>query len=395
MESSAPTDPRDEISLVGNDLAIRLQQRVGLVPRRGLGVARRTLFWTALAWLPIVIWAWAAGRALPAQGQPAEPLLQHFGVHARLLLGIPLLIFAEAVAHAVLSRLTPQFVRAGIIRPAQLPRFRAILADTVRLRDSSLPWVVIIGLAFAWAFAGTVLQRAHELSWAVEGSQWSLGFGGWWYVYVGRPIFLALLLAWLWRVLLLTIALARIAKLDLVIVPTHPDRAGGLGFLDRIPSAFSLVAFAPAIVIAAGWAHDAEYHGLDVHTLYPMMIAGLVLMLAIFLAPVLSFVPSLGRAKKQALLDYGALVARHGAAVRTKWILVKPETDDPLLEAPEIGPVADTVALYEAVTRMRPVPIGKSSLLAIAAPVLIAFVAVLAIQIPLGDMLGRLAKGLL
>jgi hypothetical protein len=396
--SAAPADePRNDVSLVRGDPPFRLQRRVGLIPRGGgLGVGRRALFWTALAWLPIAVWAWWVGRALPEQGQTAEPLLQHFGVHARLLVGIPLLIVAEAVAHGIMARLIPQFVHAGIVPPAEVPRFRAILARTALLRDATLPWVLIIGMAVAWAFTGTVLTRAHELIWAAEGgSAPSLGFGGWWYVYVGRPIFLALLLGWLWRLILLAVTLKRIAGLGLVIVPTHPDRAGGLGFVERFPTAFSLVAFVSSLVIAGGWGHDAEFHGLDVHSLYPMMAAALVVSLVVYLAPYLVFAGPLGRAKKQALLEYGALIARHGAAVHDKWIRGDAKPEEPLLAAPEIGPVADTVGLYDAVQRMRPVPLGKTALVAIALPVVIPFLGVLAIQIPLKTLLGQLAKGLL
>jgi hypothetical protein len=347
---------------------------------------------TALTWLPVTVWAGWAGRALPDQTHAVEPLLQHFGVHTRLLLGIPLLIVAEAIAQQVTTRLVPQFVHAGIVQPDDLPRFRAILASTVRSRNAVLPWVVIAALAFA----STVAHRGHELSWASEsGATPSFGFGGWWYVYVGRPIFLALLLGWLWRVILLTLTLKRIANLRLVIVPTHPDRAGGLGFVERFPTAFSLVVFILASVIASGWAHDAEFHGLDVHSLYPMMAAGLAVALLFFLSPLLVFGGTLLRAKRQALLDYGALVGRHGASVRGKWILGEANEDDPILSAPEIGPVADTVSLYEAVSAMRPVPLGRAGVLAIALPVMIPFLCVLALQIPVKDLLRQLAKGLL
>jgi hypothetical protein len=397
VSAPAPLGSHDDLSLVRDDPPFRWQRSVGLIPRAGgLGIGRRAVFWTAVAWLPIAVWAWVAGRALPEQGQAAEPLLQHFGVHARLLVGIPLLIVAQAVAQNIMARLIPQFVREGIVRPADVPRFRAVLARTMRLRNASVPWLIIIGLALAWAFSGTVTIRAHELLWAEEsGPAPSLGFGGWWYVYVGRPIFIVLLLGWLWRVILLGITLKGIAKLDLAIVPTHPDRAGGLGFVERFPAAFSLVVFVNAMVLASGWAHDAEFHSLDVHSLVPMMIAALVIALVVYLSPYLAFLGPLSRAKKQALLDYGALVARHGAAVRDKWIRGDAKVDEPLLSAPEVGPVADTVALYEAVQRMRPIPLGTQALLAIAVPALVPFIGVLAIQIPLKELLGGLAKGLL
>jgi hypothetical protein len=384
----------EDFSLVRDDPPFRWQRRLGLIPRTGdLPVARRAIFWTALAWLPMVIWAWSSGRMLARPGGAPEPLLQHYGVHARLLVAIPLLIFAETVAQAILARLVPYFVDARLVKPDDVPRFHAVIGRIRRLREASAPWVVIIGVAIAWALAGTL---PGNLLWASDEAPWvARDFGGFWHAYVGRPIFLVLMLGWLWRLILLMIAFSRIAELDLELVPTHPDRAGGLGFVERCATAFSLVVLAPMLVTAARWAHDAEFHGLDVHSLYPIMGTGLVVTLLVFLMPYLVFTGPLLRARQRALLEYGALVARHGAAVRDKWIRHARQQEDALLEAPEIGPVADTITLYEAVARMRPVPLGILGLLAIALPVVIPFVGVLAIQIPLKEMLLRLAKDLL
>jgi hypothetical protein len=383
-----------DFSLVRDDPPFRWQRRLGLIPRTGdVPVARRAIFWTAVAWLPVVIGTWSSGRMLARPGEASDPLLQHYNVHARLLVGIPLLIFAEAVAHTILARLVPYFVEARLVKPADVPRFHAILGRIAQLRAAAAPWVVIIGLAIAWAIAGTL---PGHLLWASEEAPWVAGnFGGFWHAYAARPIFLVLLLGWMWRLFLLMLAFQRIAALDLELVPTHPDRAGGLGFVERCAAAFSLVVLAPMLVAAARWAHDAEFHGLDVHSLYPVMGTALVVTLLVFLAPYLVFVGPLMNARRRALLDYGALVARHGAAVRSKWILGTSPKDDALLEAPEIGPVADTITLYEAVARMRPIPLGLFGLLAIALPVVIPFVGVLAVQIPVKDMLLRLAKDLL
>jgi len=59
MSSPASLDSRDDISLVRDDPPFRWQRSLGLIPRSGgLGVGRRAVFWTALAWLPIAVWAW-------------------------------------------------------------------------------------------------------------------------------------------------------------------------------------------------------------------------------------------------------------------------------------------------------------------------------------------------
>jgi hypothetical protein len=391
--SVPPADAALELSLVRGDVLFGLQQRLGLIPPDGLGLARRAVFWSLVAWLPIVLWAFYAGRALP--GVAGEPLLAHFGVHARFLVAVPLLILAEGPAHALTVRLIPYFVESGVVPQGELGRFRAAIAATMKLRDATLPWFAIAGIVVAFVTTSEIVHHAHEVDWAVEGAASGRpGFGALWYLYVGRSIFFALVLAWLWRLALLFVLLWRIARLDLAIVPTHPDRAGGLGFLERLPPLFAPVALALGVVLAARWAHDAVYHGLVLQSLRVEMIAFVVAMLVLFFLPLAAFAGPLKRAKRQALLDYGALVGRHGRLVRERWIEGKALEDDAVLNAPELGPVADTAAAYDAVKAMRTVPIGKAAIVPVAAAALAPMVAVLAIQMPIRELLLKLLKAL-
>ena len=308
MISRDPTLPGDGLSLVRDDLLFRLQRRVGLIPAEGLGLVRRAVFWSLLAWAPIAVWAWFTGRAIGGAG--SEPLLAHFGVHVRFLVAVPLLILAEGLLHSLTTLLLPQFVRSGLIPEAALPRFREALSGIARLRNATLPWIAIVALALAMATIPEIANRGHELDWAAEtgGASPHLGFGGWWLLYVGRPIYLVLVLGWLWRVVLLALLFARIAGLGLSIVPTHPDRLGGLGFVERIPVAFAPVVLAIGAVLAARWTHDVVYHAVDPLSLRVEMGAFVIVAVAIFAAPSLALSGCLRRAKKQALLEYGALV---------------------------------------------------------------------------------------
>ena len=375
------------LSLVRGDVLIRLQRGIGLVPEGSLGVGRRALALALFTWLPISAWAFLAGHALPEQ--TGEPLLRHFGVQVRCLVAIPLFVVAEGVAHGLTPRLLPYFVSSGLVSDADRPRFREIVLSVAKLRDRTLPWVVILGLVIARQTFGP--GEGHELDWAGEGgAPLSLGFGAWWYVWVARPIFLALLLGWLWRLILISVLFRRISRLDLALVPTHPDGAGGLGFLERVPTLFAPVVLAMSAVLASRFAHDVLYHEVHVKTLYPMMIAALVVALILFLAPLLLWAPLLGATKRRALLEYGALVGEHGRLVRRRWIQHQPIADDSLLGAQEIGPVADTITLYEAVRKMRPAPIGRFSLLVIVLAAGLPMLPVLAIEIPVKQLLLKL-----
>jgi hypothetical protein len=327
----------------------------------------------------------------------AEPLLAHFGVQSRLLVAVPLFILAEGQAHAVAMRLLPHFLDSGVVRGAEIPRFRAALEGIARLRDATLPWISILALGVGLSTITEVVHQSHEVAWAVAdgASRSGLRFGAWWFLYIARPIYLAFLFAWLWRVALFCLLLARVAKLDLSIVPTHPDRAGGLGFLEKLPTIFAPVVLAVGTVLASRWAHDVLYHEVDVQSLRFQMGGFVAVSALLFSSPLFVFMSVLMRAKRQAMLDYGALVGRHGRLVRDRWILGRPVEDDALLNAPELGPLADTGPAYDAVTAMRVLLAGKGAVAPLVLAAAIPIVAVLAIDVPLAKILSALAKALI
>ena len=393
-DAEEPNDRDLALSLVRDDPPFRVMRGLGLVPHRGLGTVRRAVFFALLAWLPIAVWAALSGRALTAS--TGEPLLQHFGVHVRCLVAIPILILAQGLAHRTTTRLLPWFTRSGVIPESRRPQLQAVVHGVLRLRGAARPWIVIGALVVAWTAVGSLARDSDGLNWASEGAAPAahLGFGGWWFLLVARPIYIALVLAWLWRVALLTLLFRRTARLGLELVPTHPDRVGGLGFVERFATMFAPVVFVLSAVFASHQAHEVLYHAMPVASLKAPGAALLVLVLLLFLAPLLVFVGPLAAARKQALLQYGALVGRHGGLVRRRWILDEKLENDELIRAPEIGPVADAVSLFQAVKQMRSVPIGKPALATILLPAIVPLLLVFMIRVPIGQILGKLLKTL-
>lgn len=387
-------DPEAELrlSLVRGDPLLRAERAIRLLPREGLGVGRRALALALFAWLPLAAWALWRERAFP--GAVAEPLLQHFGVHVRCLVAIPLLVLAEGAAHATTTALVPHFVHSGLVGPTERARFDTALRGIARLRDALWPWLAIAGLVLAWAVLAPAPSATHELSWAADAAGQGFGFGGFWFRWVMRPLFTLLLLASLWRVVLFFVLSLRLSRLELALVPTHADGAGGLGFVEDLTIAFSPVVLALSVTIASRLAHDVLYHGVEAGSLYlPIAVfCGAVLLL--FLAPLLPWARPLAAAKREARLAYGALVARHGLDVHRRWILGKPVAEQSLLAAPELGSVADTITLYQAVCRMRPAPVGRRALGAILLPAALPLLGVLAIEVPVLDLLLRLLRAL-
>jgi hypothetical protein len=154
-KSSLPFSPVDD------EPPLRWQRAVHLAPRDGLGVARRAIFFALLGWLPIALWALIRGRFIAAS--PGEPLLQHYGVHVRCLVAIPLLIIGEATLHKAALRYFPQFIRSGLIDDATRLRFETVLRSFRRWREMSRPWMLMIGAAVAWALFDSAANHGDAM----------------------------------------------------------------------------------------------------------------------------------------------------------------------------------------------------------------------------------------
>lgn len=378
-------------SPVENEAPLRWLRRLHLAPRQGLGAGRRALGLALLTWLPIAVWALATGR-VGSLDDSGESLLRHYGVHVRCLLVIPLLILAEPMLHRAARGIALRLADTAST-PEARAAFDAAGQAVVRLRDATLPWVLLLGAAIGWSLADDPRLHGDAMAWALD-AEGRLGFGGAWFAYVVRPVFVALLLAWAWRIVLLSLWMGRVGRIGLTLVPTHPDRAGGVAIVEKLPGAFALVSMALSAMLASRWAHEILHHGASIAAYRHAVIVFVAVWSLLLLLPLLAFAPALSRTRKQALQAYSALVGRQGALVHRRWIEGREVADEPILDAPEIGPVADAAAMYEAVVKMRRVPIGKVSVIGILLPLALPLLVVAALQVPLKDLLLKLAKAL-
>jgi len=394
MNRTAVVSESDEaFSLVQGDVFSRLQNKLGLIPAAGLGLKRRALLYAMLAWLPLVLAALFSGTSLRAD-PPGEPLFGHFGIHIRCLVAIPLLVLAEGVAQRNIVLCLRQFKQSGLVDAALAPRFDAIVEGVATLKRRMLPWIIILGLVLAWTAGFLISPNPDELRWTASDNA-VMTFAEWWFLLVTRPIFSTLLLAWLWRFILLGLLLWRISRLPLKLAVQHPDRMAGLGFLDRLPAVYGPVLFSLSAVLAGAWAHQVFYHDLPIPALYVQIGTLIGVLVLIGLAPLMAFSPVLLRARRQALLDYGVLLAEHGRAVDARWIKKQHVAADAILDAPELGPVADIRVLYESVSAMRPAIISKAILLKLIVPSALPLLILVATQWPLTTTLNKLLFTLL
>lgn len=390
--NAAEAKAETSFSPVDNEPPLRWQRALHLAPHDGLGVVRRAIFFALLTWLPIALWALVRGRFIDAA--IGEPLLQHYGVHVRCLVAIPMLILGEATLNKAALRYFPQFITTGIVDDAARPRFEAAMRTFGQWRDATLPWILVIGAALTLTLVDRTAVHGDEMSWALDANG-ALGFGGVWFAYVARPIFVGLVLGWLWRIALLVMLSVRLGRLDLSLVPPHPDRAGGLGFLEKLPSAFAPVSLGLSATLASHWAHQVVYHGQRLDTLKMPAAVFIVVWSLVLLAPLAALMPLLHAAKRAALPSYSAMVAEQSRLVRRRWIDGTTTLDSPLLEPAGVGPIADAATMYGQVRSMRILLIGKSSLAAILIPIVVPMLVVVAVRIPIGKLLLGLVKAVM
>jgi hypothetical protein len=161
-----------------------------------------------------------------------------------------------------------------------------------------------------------------------------------------------------------------------------------------MPGALAPVTLALSAMITSRWAHEIVYHGQTLDALKLPAATFVVVWTLLLLLPLVALMPALRAAKRAALPSYAALVANQGQQVRQVWIDGAPEAKAPLLEPTGVGPIADAATMYDAVRSMRSLPVGKGSLAGILVPILVPMLIVVALRIPVKDMLLNLLKAL-
>jgi hypothetical protein len=370
-----------------------LQRRLGLVQPDNLNVARRAWLVVLVGWLPLVVLAivqsaWTATDEL-------TPLLWEIGVHARYLIAAPLFVIAEAVCAPQLNAIAHRFMGSGIVDERDHADVADAVASTRRLLASPAAEVVVVVLAYLVAAASAFSYPPDQLPvWAQPtGGMPRLSLAAWWHTLVSLPLLLILIFGWLWRLALWTRLLWRVSRLRLRLVASHPDHCAGIGFLGRSVRAFAIVAMALAVIVAGRSAHIVLTGGAFPTPHLYFNVGLLMTILALFVAPLLVFMPPLVDAWRRGTLEYGALANQVGHAFERKW-LDGHKTDSSALEKPDFSATTDLYSVAANVYAMRFVPVDLKDLIALALAMLVPFIPVVLLAFPL-DVIWKQVKSLL
>ena len=236
------------------------------------------------------------------------------------------------------------------------------------------------------------LASREASTWYEQGvSGTALTSAGYWFLRVTNPTFQYVHMLWSLRLLMYTAMLARIARLDLHLVATHPDHAGGLGFLGAKSYAFAALIVAEGAAAAGVLANRIFHEGRSLLLFKVDIVVGAVVVAVMVLGPMCVFVPTLLKAKRKGYEEYGKLANRYVRAFEGAWVRGKAKAEGrELLGASDIQSLADMANSFQVVDQMRPVPFSNMVGIGVFVYFLLPIAPLLLTAIPPEELLSKL-----
>lgn len=349
----------------------------------------RIVVLSGICWLPLLLLCTWEGTLF---GGVAVPFLLDIESLARFLVCVPLLVFAELIVHQRIRGIIAQFLERRLVSDESLPLFHRAIRSAMAWRNS-IP--VELGMLLFVFSSGYFIRTS---TFALDASTWyitlsdgkeHLSFAGIWFFWVSIPVTQFLVLRWLYRILIWSRLLWQLSCLPLTLIPTHPDRNAGLGFLGASAYAYSplLTAFGSQL---AGYVANRILHDGAVLTAYKPEIALLVAGgLILVLAPLTVFSIQIMRAKRQGLREYGVLAAEYTRDFERRWLRTPDRDGEPLLGSGDIQSLADLGNAYAVVKEIRPLPFSRDTFMQLIMATLLPFVPLLFTLFPFEVMLDR------
>jgi hypothetical protein len=330
-------------SLVLGGPLFQLLHRARLSDDALLMLRRRVIVISLVAWLPLLVLAALEGHLTGRS--ISVPFLSDLETHIRFLVVVPLLLVAELVVHQRLIPIARAFLERNLIPSAATQRFDAALVSAFRLRNSVVAEVILLVVVYLVGIL--IVWRRHT---ALDVSTWyaapssqglKLSLAGVWYAFVSLPIFQFLLLRWYFRLFIWARFLWQVSRIRLILVPTHPDQLGGLGFLSNTVYAFAVLLLAHGAMLAAQIADRIFFVGATLPQFLMEVAAMVIFLLCVVFGPLLVFAPQLSRAKRAGLLEYGTLAERYVRQFDAKWLRGGAPDTEPLMGSSDIQSLAD------------------------------------------------------
>jgi hypothetical protein len=372
-----------------------IEKRVGLIKANAPLMIKRAIFAAVLTWLPLLILSAIQGTAIGHK--VPVPFLLDFGAYTRFLIAIPLLLLAEISLGPRIAEAAEHFVTSGVILEKDFQKFDNAVESGLKLRDSILAEIVIAILAYVFSISAFRALAIHVSTWSVAriNGAMSITWAGWWLILVCAPLAQFLVLRWLWRLFLWFRFLAHVRQLDIQLFPTHPDEAGGIGFVGEAQRFFGILVFSYSLGVAGVIANNVVFDKIPLKHFAPAIGVYAIIALLLIVAPLTVFTGKLIVARRLGLHNYGTLATSYTGSFDKKWIRGENPEGEKLLGTADIQSLADLGNSYSFIEEMRILPVKPGPLLQLVAAALLPMAPLLLTVMPLEDILKLLMKVLM
>ncbi|MBO9100956.1 hypothetical protein J5287_24095 [Rhizobium sp. K1/93] len=342
----------------------------------------RAIFFAALCWIVPLL--------LAVVSADAAAFANDWGVWAKFLVAPILFTLTEhPIGFAVDECVSVLFRTPLIAARSKDDAYQARIdakADTV----ATLPEAICLLLAIAASVFN--YERFHSgfaPEWAV--SQGTFTLAGTWCVVVSNTVYWFLLARLVWKHIVWSRFLSRIARCRLRLAVTHPDGHGGLGLLGRYPAGYALFTLAVSSVAAAGIGHVMQRETVT-PTLFTAVCAGWLLVALLYYAlPLVALGIDIARLKRRAAMLSIVKATDFERSMERSLLGENIEADEVEMETPEFR---DLKPLYLASLKTSALLINKGNVLPILVPALLPLLVVGASYLSYAQ-LGPIVKRLL
>jgi len=363
--------------------------RFHLVRQTLPNVWRRIVVLTAVTWLPLLLLSLREGLAFGHQ--VLIPFLYDFTMYGRLLIGLPLLLYAELWIDPAIRQAVAEFVDARLVPDQELSEFKSILRRVQQMRDSWIPEVILLVLAFF-----PVFLFQHEWVTGVV-TNWhttakGLSAAGWWYAVVSAPLMRYITYRWVFRYLLWPVLLWQISRLQLALMPTHPDRAAGLNFLAMTQKHFGILGCALGCSVAGRVANMMLFEKVPLSSFESALVGFVALSVILGLLPLALWIPKLKKVRKEGLLEYGRFAKTYTESFDRKWVHCAARPSDPVLGTPDLQSLADLGNSFAFIEKMRWAPISRKLVQQLAGWTAVPLIPIVILGTPTPELLRAVMK---
>jgi hypothetical protein len=346
-----------------------------------------SLTFACCTWIPLVILTLADyfwRRQWPM-------LLRDIGVHVRLLIAIPLFLFADPILEARCGACVRRLIEEGFVARSDARGLERSIERAHRLRDGSFVEVAFVLVAFGMGQA--VLWRGSNGLIEPSTAYLAPSLTRVWYVGVALPVmmFVALRGVWHWAIWLLV--LLGIARTKLELSALHPDRCGGIKFLQSPAGGFLWIGLGLSAIASSSWSTEVLFQGASASAFRGPFSLLIGLLFLISFGPLVVFSGKLYATRRHGLRRCDQAGSALAHSFESRWF--DPSRMPGLIDTDNSSATIDFASTRDIVEKMRFVPIGLRFLAIYLAVVVAPGLLVVLTSVPMDRIAKVLARVLL